>query len=791
MPALLDTQTTEEIQIVNFEDEGPHPVESIAARVEPPSSALASARETRDHSIKDIVGRPYYMGTSTWLLTSAPGTQLQKFVLPSDLLAVPTVKEKLQGFAFFRGGIKLTIEVNAQPFQQGRLIAVFHPGITDTNGVANLTHLTGYPHQEIDIQTAQTMTIDVPFVAPVSHVNLVKPWGNVGSVSLYVYGKLAGGTTDVEIAYWLQFTDPDPQVPTAVLAQGLGKERKVASKGPITEVASSVATIARVASAIPGIAVAAGVINTVSTAIASVASVYGWSKPINENTVAVMQQNPARYFNNFNGMDNSKTLALDHNNAIEQYEGLYGSRVDEMAIQYIVQTPNFFKRVNWDVSQEAGSFITTIPVHPNYYAPIVTDGSLTPSANYRNPTHISYVCSSFSKWRGDITFRFKLVKTKFHSGRLRISFVPQLDSVYDSLPVLDLNRAYSTIIDIRNRSEFDFEVPFVYPQPWADCSDPQNSLNPTANPHFGLTGFVVVDIINKLVSPSDIVSSSIDLIVEVCAGKDFEVSVPKQPYYTPVPHFVPRPPPSPVTVNAQSLFLDSRSDAQVSDSHTPLFETQRDAGAGAADALTIGERIVSLRQLFQRTQIVTRPNTPTTTTMALQIIPMAQVNLPTQFKAYPARNYFDYFLPLYAFYRGGMRTKIIANYDTRMINQVGVSLYEDFPLHDATVFNSLQVKPTGLPPQTIHFPSVEGIVENSIPFYNTYSLNYTPFYQRLAVVNTYDPQGFVRSKTPGLSIDNVPVLTDSTFSIARSIGEDFSAGFLLGAPLCIEDASLT
>jgi len=494
-------------------------------------------------------------------------------------------------------------------------------------------------------------------------------------------------------------------------------------------------------------------------------------------------------------MDNSKTLALDHNNAIEQYDGLYGSSADEMAIQYITQTPNFFKSVIWNTQTEAGEYITTIPVHPNYYSNLIINNTTLPLTIYRQPTHLAYVCSAFSRWRGDITFRFKFVKTKFHSGRLRVSFVPQLESEFDALPVLDLNRAYSTVIDIRNRSEFDFEVPFVYPQPWSDCSNPQNTLNSASNPHLGLTGFVVVDVINKLVAPSDIVSPKIDILIEVCAGKNFEVSVPKQPYYVPVPKMLPRAVFKTVeTVNAQSLsglFLDSRSEAQTTDSHTPLFEVQRNAAEGAADALTIGERVVSLRQLFQRFQIVSRPTTPTTPTQALQIIPMASLNIPQVYRTQPVSNYFDYFLPLYAFYRGSMRTKIIANYDTRMINQVGVSLYEDYPIHSDTTFVSLQTKPVGQPPQTIHFPSLEGAVENSIPFYNTYSLNYTPFYQQASLINTYDPQAFVRSKTPGISIDNVPVVAGSSFSIARAIGEDFTAGFLLGAPLCIENASVT
>jgi len=798
MPPTLDELSTEVNQITTFENEGPQQSDDLAAMTSPPEKFLATARETREHTVKDIIGREYYLGTVTWHRADLPTTELFNLQFPEGMLALQPIRDKLSGFAFLRSNVRVRVEINAQPFQQGRLLGVFFPGVTDRTAIRNLTHLTGYHSTEVDIQTAQEMALTIPFVAPVSHINLCKNWGTVGSVAIFVYGQLAGGETDVEIAIWASLVDPDPQVPTAapllpisVKTQGLGKER-VAAIGPITRVAQAVSGISKVASLIPGIGAAAGVVNTVSSMAANLASTFGWSKPIQEMPAQVMQQNPARYFNNFNGTDNSKVLALDQENAVEQYSGLFGSDVDEMSIQYITQTPNFFRNILWNTTMEAGQYISTIPVHPGIYGVAQLDPGPGTQV-YWNPTHLSYVTSVFKLWRGDLLFRFKLVKTKFHSGRIRISYVPQLDAPYNSLPVLDLNRAYSMVVDIRNRSEFDFEVPFVYTQPWADCSDLSNARDETAVSHLGMTGFIVVDVINKLVAPSTLVSPVIDILVEVCAGKNFELAIPKQCYWTPVNSFQPALTPpkeeldEPHLVDLQAFFLETRSETQISDQHSPLFSTQTDLSSADAAALTIGEKIVSLRQLFQRFQQVFTSILPSVPPATVLIQPYAirEIN---HFVVTPDNDYFSYFMPLFAFLRGGMRIKLRANYDTRMINSVNAYLFTVAPINsDTPIAQQLVAAPDTCLPTTIHFPSLEGIVEVSVPYYNRYPITYNPFYMLPTTTSLYpDPDSWMHANLSYVSIDNVPASNTQPFTIYRAIGEDFSAGFLVGVPLCVD-----
>jgi hypothetical protein len=852
MPSTLDTLTQEISQITTFENEGPVQHDDLADMLPPPRSFPAGAQETRDHSIKDILSREYYLGTVTWHRTDEPGAELYSLQFPQRLIeGVPTIREKLNGFTYLRSDVRLRVEINSQPFQQGRLIGVFFPGLSDRAFIRNLTHLTGYHSNEVDIQTSQELALTIPFVAPVSHVNLCKNWGTVGSIAIFVYGQLAGGTTDVEIAIWASLVNPDPQVPTAaplynpspmnVKSQGLGKERAAAA-GPITRVARTVAGVSKVASLIPGISAAAGVVNTVSSFAADLASTFGWSKPIQEMPSQVMQQNPARYFNNFNGVDNSKVLALDQENAVEQYSGLFGSGVDEMSIQYITQTPNFFRSVPWRTVNEAGQYLTTIPIHPGYYGVPDVEGTQI----YWNPTHLSYVTSVFKRWRGDLLFRFKLVKTKFHSGRIRVSYVPQLDTNYGTFPELDLNRAYSMVVDIRNRSEFDFEVPFVYPQPWADCSDISNVRTNDSEFHLGMTGFLVVDVINKLVAPTGLVSPTVDILIEVCAGKNFELSVPKECYWTPVNKVQPALPapivvenitsfdeevvlknnpehqveeeiiledelhqeePTEVVVQQeilgvfqsfttkvnsvlyQSYFLPTRSETQISDSHSQLFETQTDLSSSDAAALTIGEKIVSLRQLFQRFQKVFESPLPSVAPNVILIQPYA-VREVDHFVLTKNNDYFSYFMPLFAFMRGGMRIKLLANYDTRMINKVNTWLFSDQTVTAETLVVQ-QTTPSPVVdsclPNCVHFPGLEGIVEVSVPYYNSYPVTYNPFYMLPALVSAYpDPDAWMHANLSYVAIDNVPASTTGPFSVYRAIGEDFSAGFLVGAPLCVD-----
>jgi hypothetical protein len=72
---------------------------------------------------------------------------------------------------------------------------------------------------------------------------------------------------------------------------------------------------------------------------------------------------------------------------------------------------------------------------------------------------------------------------------------------------------------LRDGTEFTFNVPYIATTPYLSQDE--------------IMGMIYVVVQNPLVSP-DIVASSVDIIVEVCAGKDVEFAVPIKPRETPI-----------------------------------------------------------------------------------------------------------------------------------------------------------------------------------------------------------------------------------------------------------------
>jgi hypothetical protein len=60
-------------------------------------------------------------------------------------------------------------------------------------------------------------------------------------------------------------------------------------------------------------------------------------------------------------------------------------------------------------------------------------------------TPMSYAAFPFKWWRGDIIFRFKFICTRFHKGRVRITFDP-INDISVSTP--DYTTVFNEVVDI-------------------------------------------------------------------------------------------------------------------------------------------------------------------------------------------------------------------------------------------------------------------------------------------------------------------------------------------------------
>jgi len=91
------------------------------------SKLLDSGLDAREHEIRDFLGRPVLCTSGTFSSTTVAGSQLSTIPLPSACLSNAAYADKLRGFYGFRAKMVCRVQVNAQRFQQGRLLLHYLP----------------------------------------------------------------------------------------------------------------------------------------------------------------------------------------------------------------------------------------------------------------------------------------------------------------------------------------------------------------------------------------------------------------------------------------------------------------------------------------------------------------------------------------------------------------------------------------------------------------------------------------------------------------------------------------
>jgi hypothetical protein len=339
---------------------------------------------------------------------------------------------KLQNFLGLRADLVVRVQVNAQPFHAGRLMLSWTPFLNSLGASRKyyytdptpsfLTCISGNPRVEIDLSTTTEATMTIPFVSPFLYYNLVTGTGDIGTFQLIVYSPLvdlvSGGNIDYTI--WVNMTNVRTEFPTGMptsIAQ-VGEEGKQQQKqGFVTRQAEAYSTIMEPLTKIPGVGQLIGYAKSGVDALHAVAATHGWSKPLNPADMQLFKQAPSRFMCNSDGSDMATNLGLTSQNEIEHLQSLFRTDSDEMSVDYVARTYNYVGRFDWRKGDSPTTVLYNHVVSPTaWFAKIGVTGLSIP--------HLYFAASNFVLWRGGMNVKLKFVKTKFHSGRIRIIYVP-------------------------------------------------------------------------------------------------------------------------------------------------------------------------------------------------------------------------------------------------------------------------------------------------------------------------------------------------------------------------------
>jgi hypothetical protein len=639
----------------------------------------------RGQSIVDFMAKPYYVGSYVWDTTEVQGTLLTgaSFSISSLLSTNTHWANKIQGFNLVRGTACVRVQINANPFQQGKLLCHFLPcekQITaiDPSYVAmhniDIATKKQQPNLEIDCRDAVGV-MHIPYITPSNWYNVKADSYDWGTFYISVLSPLetgSAGETTVDVSVYVYFEDFElsaPMVPQTFKAPKRKYAARTVSKKdvasgelegmgakPISSALRQVGSAANSLSSIPLLAPVAQPVAWAADVASSIASIFGWSKPLNNISTTNVAQQWNRYSATADGPDSSYPLSLRSDNRVRVSDQMSIYNEDEMSFSFLKKVSTVTETHDWSTSDVAGTPKVSKAIGPATVANGGIKTISTHSTHYLTGPPIRYLSSMFALWRGSIELVVKIAKTEFHSGRLQLTWTPTAN--FTTAPTLGSGDiALREIIDIREGNEFRFNLPYMIETGFLSTQSYSGNLD--------------IIVLNELRGPES-VSSSVQLLLYFAGGDDFEFAVPGWNFTADSRLSLPF---SPQVLGEEELVAEGVGSEPLKGLTTQYTEHQ------------IGETVTSIKQFLNRYSRLQLKNEPMLGNGAMIYWPWSQsvlyMNSSTGVLsgATVGGDVYNLFASLYAFYRGGSRTMIQhAAQDSTGLGNFGVMSITNIPL---------------------------------------------------------------------------------------------------------------
>lgn len=558
-----------------------------------------------------FLSRPTLVDTRSWSTSDTIGPLPGNFIyIWHSLLSDTVIKRKIENYAFMKATLCIKVLINGTKFHYGSLRASYepcaeayplrynwHPVALGSNNAVRIAY-DQTPGAYIDPSSNTGAEIRVPMLynrefVPLKFASDVQ---DLGKLRWVVFEPLrvanTGATTSLTISTYAWLEDVSLSGSTNALTLQAKDEYDEAG-GPVSAPAMGVAKVARALTNVPVIGRFAKATEMGATAIGGIAKLFGFTDVPNIQDVPPMAPLAAPHLATSQVSVPFQPLTLNPKSQITIDPSVHGlAQEDELAIQNIVSKKCFFASTVWTTSNTVGTQLFNCLINPSTdWAGSISQGSPATVRGYAiQHTPLSFVSQFFEHWRGDLIFTIKIIKSKFHSGRLRVTWDPMSGNGNVTPPA---NTVYNTIIDLSDRDEYEVRIPWFYQLNYARVRDVQDNIwntgsSLTVEPGLD-NGVLNISVLTTLAAP--ISSADVGILVYVHAGENFEVN-------------------NPADMNVSSLFTLQSKDTVEVDFETPNTPTP------APTMKHYGAPILSLRELARRSRLMDRIQCPPSTSTA-------------------------------------------------------------------------------------------------------------------------------------------------------------------------------
>lgn len=677
-------------QNVSFADQNQQWVYSIDNRMDP----IHKTVDSNSADLGNFFARPIKVASINWPVGSTFGTTINPWQLYFNNLRVVN---RISNYNVLRSRLCVRIMINGNGFHYGRALASYRPLHNEDDMVAwryglvpeDIIGASQRMHVWIDPTKSQGGTLCLPYVNYTNAMNIPEvDWANMGELDIASITTLEhanGGTDSVTLSVfaWAEdvslsvptLTEPGTIAPQSQLEEQADESDK-ASVGPISGPAAAVANVAASLKSIPTIGKFAAATEMAAKATGATARLFGMSRPVDTGPIHSYKPMYAGNLANTDVLDTSLKLTYDVKQGVTIDPIAVGlGPDDEMAISSIAARESYLTQFLWPTTSVPESMLWTCRVTPMMFATSSPSGF-----REHHLTPMAYVALPFKHWRGPIKYRFQVVASAFHKGRLKFVYEPYSTlgsgSEYNvqETHIMDLAKERDLTIEVAWGQEISYVENWPLTRTSAAVAYKAGS-GFSAPRHEDTNGILSVHVVNDLTTPSADVSA-VSVLVSVSAGDGFEVINPRNSLDE-VSFWQPQ----------SALALEEQADLSVPDADDTTGDAapvgdlvEKSFGVskedGLVDRIFFGDPVISIRQLLKRYQFYRShcvQDTDVTSIFNLPDFPMyrgyasglsaavdnaASPADPTGYN-YTETTMMNWFTPLFLARRGAVRHKFI------------------------------------------------------------------------------------------------------------------------------------
>lgn len=781
--------------------------------------------DTNDADLGNFFSRPIKVRSYSW----ATGANLfEKFNPWTDFFENPRVLNRITNFNLLRCKLKVRFMLNGNGFHYGRAIASYTPlqnldQFTRDRAffIQDVVAASQRPHIYLDPTTSQGGTLTLPFVWYENAINIpAQEWREMGDIIIHGMQDLKhanGADDDVIVSVFVWAEEVSLSIPTANEPEALGPQmgeifspqaNDEYGTGPVSRPAGVIAKAAGALTKIPVIGMYARATEMAANAVSGIASMFGYSRPIELADIQPYKPTLLGNMANTNVPDTSQKLTLDAKQELTIDPRVMGlGSTDEMTIKSIAQRESFLTQFGWAVADSAETILWNTEVSP------VVWSELNTTVDELHMPACCYAALPFKRWRGSMKYRFQIVASAYHKGRLKITYDPSFTKTNE------YNTNYTCIVDLAKERDFTVEIGWGHEKSIVNHRNPiqdpipysTNAL-PTPPGNFA-NGILSVFVVNDLTVPNSTINNDIEVNVFVSVGDDFEVFDPDSRNIEDLVWFQPQ---LGEVFSPQMAEAEHQPDMDLTKSEDEPMKEAVSASMAAplsdtdhTSCVFYGDPVVSLRQCLKRYNYHSAVSPSFTTTSLLNLrnsnfpyyrgyapgaVHETVIPAPGTPYNYAKMTLLNYVTPAFTCRRGGLRWKYFrtgGNTDETSLMQVSrdSSSVGDYAQQETvlitqgggTTFDRVRQAEVLLPhtwdgavaTSTRQNP----VVEAEIPFYTN-----VRFYPAKQADSTGDIGGFRAYHW----LSTIWEASESDCPLIHcyvSVGEDFNLGFFTGAPV--------